>query len=86
MGDVPHVVFFLSFCPFFSFSCSCIYFLKIRVEAVIVMVIHSWVAMVKSISPPPSATAECISLMRCLQPVCRAAAAAVVVVVVVLVC
>ena len=54
------------------------FLLKIRVEAVSVMVIHSWVAMVKSISPllPPSATAECISLMRCLQPVCRAAAAA----------
>lgn len=26
-------------------------FFKIRVEAVIVMVIHSWVAMVKSVSP-----------------------------------
>lgn len=28
-------------------------FLKTRMEAVIVMVIHSWVAMVKSISPLP---------------------------------
>lgn len=53
----------------------CSFFFKTRMEAVI-MVIHSWVAMVKSISPPPSATAECISLMRCLQPVCRAAAVA----------
>ena len=51
------------------------FFSKIRLKAVIVMVIHSCVAMVKSISPPPVAAAECISLMRCLQPVCRAAAA-----------
>lgn len=55
-------------------------FFTIRVDTVIATVIHSWVAMVKSISAPPptphphSAAAECISLMRCLQPVCRAAA------------
>ncbi|XP_033933387.1 sex comb on midleg-like protein 4 [Pseudochaenichthys georgianus] len=36
-------------------------FLHIRVEAVIVMVIHRWVSMVK---PPPLLPAECISLMR----------------------
>lgn len=61
-------------------------------EAVIVMVIHSWVAIVKSIPSflplplPPSATAECISLMRCLQPVCRAAATAAAAVAAAVVC
>lgn len=60
-----------SSCFLFPFS-----YFKNRLEAVMIMVIHSWVAMVKSISPPPSATAECISLMRCLQPVCPGAAAA----------
>lgn len=45
-------------------------------EAVTVMVIHSLVAIVKSIpttTTTPLSTAECISLMRCLQPVHRTA-------------